>query len=368
MNIDPAKPYNKLPHLPPNLNFKNQDILLATLDASDAIAQLKTMLTMSEHTVSNTIDLLSPLFVPEAVTSSGVENIITTNDSVYVANILEERELNPAEKEVLNYTRALVRGMWSILRKGFLATNDYIELQKKLEPNKAGIRRVPGTQLKDRNTGKIYYTPPEGEQLIRTLLGNFEKYFNELAPTHEVFSRMAILHYQFEAIHPFLDGNGRTGRMLMPLYLMKQGRLPYPVLFISHYILEHRDQYYKALNGVTYHGKWKEWILYTIRATTEQARYTCGILEKIQKTMNDVREDLRKKLPRVYSAELVEFLFSNVYFTQKQFENELKISPMTARKYLQALVDQKIVYRQRQTGKNRYIYITPDYIHILKHA
>lgn len=366
MKVDPDKPYNSLPHLPPKVDLKDQELLLATLDASDAIAQLKTMLTMSDHTVDNTIDLLSPLFVPEAVTSSGVENIITTNNSVYVAKIMEERELTPAEKEALNYTQALMTGTVSITRNGHLATNDYIELQRILEPQNAGIRRMPGTQLKNPITGVVYYTPPEGENRIRNLLSNFEKYFNEDVPTHEVFSRMSILHYQFEAIHPFHDGNGRTGRMLMPLYLMRHGRLPYPVLFISHYILEHRDSYYKGLRDVTFEGKWREWILYVTRATAEQARYTCDILRKIQSTMNTVRENLREKLPSIYSAELVEFLFSNVYFTQKQFESELGVSPMTARKYLQELVSEKIVYRQKQTKKNRYIYITPRYIKILK--
>lgn len=368
MKIDPTKPYNDLPHLPPNVDLKDQELLLATLEASDAIAQLKTMLTMSQNTVINTLDLLSPLFVPEAVTSSGVENIITTNNSVYVAKIMEERELNPAEKEVINYTQALFKGMVIVSRKGILTTNDYLALQKILEPSKVGIRKIPGTQLKNPLTGDIVYTPPEGERLIRDLLSNFERYFNEEVPAHEIFSHMAILHYQFEAIHPFLDGNGRTGRMLMPLYLMRHNRLPYPVLFISRYILENRNEYYKNLREVTNGGEWKKWILYITNATTEQARYTCKVLEKIQNTIDVVRKVLREKLPAVYSAELVEFLFSNVYFTQKQFENSLKISPMTARKYLQALIDEEVIQRQKQTGRNKYLYITPRYISILKKA
>jgi len=163
---------------------------------------------------------------------------------------LEERELSPAEKEALNYTEALFKGAARISEKRFLATNDYITLQKILEPNNQGLRRLPGTQLANPNTGTVYYTPPTGESKIRDLLADFEKYFNQEAPAHEVFSRMAILHYQFEAIHPFPDGNGRTGRMLMPLYLMNQSRLPVPVLFISHYILEHRDEYYERIRAV----------------------------------------------------------------------------------------------------------------------
>jgi len=354
--------------IPPVVDLKDRDLLLATIGASDAIAQLKTMLTMSSRTINNTLDLLSPLFVPEAVSSSGIENIVTTNDSVYVAKIKETRELTPAEKEALNYTDALMEGAQRVYKKGFLNTNDYIAMQKILEPNRPGIRNYPGTQLANPITKVIYYTPPDTESRIRDLLSNFEKYFNEEAPSHEVFARMAVLHYQFEAIHPFPDGNGRTGRMLMSLYLTQQGRLPVPVLFMSHYILEHRDQYYKKLRAVTSQGEWREWILYITEATTSQALYTCRILEKIRKAINVVKNTLKEELPNIYSSELVDFLFSHAYFTQKDFENEVNVSLMTARKYLQQLEKKKIVIKSKQTGKNRYIYINPGYINILKQA
>lgn len=366
--IDLNKPYNDLPLLPPQLDLKDRELLLATLEASDALSQLKTMLTMSSRTILNSLDLLSPLFVPEAVSSSSIENIVTTNDSVYYAKIMEDRELNPAEKEALNYTKALMQGASKLFSKQFLSTNDYVVLQSTIEPNKAGIRTLPGTQLSNPATGIVYYTPPDGEKRIRDLLRNFEIYFNDAAPVHEVYARMAILHYQFEAIHPFEDGNGRTGRMLMPLYLMKQGRLPVPVLFISHYILEHRDDYYQKLRDVTMNGKWKEWVLYITFATTEQAKYTCAILEKIRSAINSIRQILKEKLSYLYSSELVDYLFSNAYFTQKDFAKEIGVSPMTARKYLIDLEKEKIISKQRQTGRNRFIYITPRYISILKRA
>lgn len=366
--IDINKPYNNLPHLPPEIDLKDQELLLATLKASDAISQLKTMLTMSRRTIYNTLDLLSPLFVPEAVSSSGVENIVTTNDSVYYAKIREKRELSPAEKEALNYTGALTEGANKLISQGFLSTNDFIDLQKKIEPNKDGIRDQSGTQLANPITKVIYYMPPEGERLIRDLLHNFELYFNEISPIHEVFARMAILHYQFEAIHPFRDGNGRTGRILMPLYLMKQARLPIPVLFISHYILDHRDEYYQKLREVTSQNKWKDWIMYIIVATTEQAKYTCDILEKIKSSIDFVKNILKEKLHYLYSSELVDYLFSNAYFTQLNFQKAINVSPMTARKYLSDLQKEKIILKQRQTGKNRFIYITPRYINILKQA
>jgi Fic family protein len=366
MTFDSKIAYNDLPLLPPSVDLKDQELLLATIEASDAIAQLKTMLTMNSRTINNTMDLLSPLFVPEAVSSSGIENIITTNDSVYVAKIKEERELTPAEKEALNYTEALMEGATRVFTQGYLATNDYIAIQQILEPTKKGIRNLPGTQLANPITKVVYYTPPDTEKVIRDLLSNFEKYFNEDAPSHEVFARMAILHYQFEAIHPFPDGNGRTGRMLMPLYLTQQKRLPVPVLFMSHYILEHRDAYYEKLRAVTSKGEWKEWVLYITRATTVQALYTCKVLEKIRLAINTVRTTLKDDLPTVYSSELVDFLFSNVYFTQKRFEEEVGVSPMTARKYLQELEAKDIVMKSKQTGKNRFIYINPNYTDILR--
>jgi Fic family protein len=370
MTVDPKVPYNSLPKLPAPLDLKDQELLLATIDASDAIAQLKTMLTMNDRNLANTLDLLSPLFVPEAVSSSGIENIITTNNSVYVAKVREERELSPAEKEALNYTEALMAGTMRIFSKGFLATNDYIMLQRILEPSNYGIRTLPGTQLKNPHTGQVFYTPPEGEALLRSLLENFENYFNFDVPAYEIFARMAILHYQFEAVHPFHDGNGRTGRMLMPLFLTKHKKLPAPVLFISRYILEHRDEYYERLRNVTFKGEWKEWILFITRATTEQAQYTCKILGHIQNTTQKIRQTLKNQLPSIYSVELVDFLFSNVYFTQKDFEKALGVSPMTARKYLHLLegADVKVLTKRKQTGRNRYLYITPAYIRILKDA
>ena len=366
MKPDPKTPYNDLPHLPPSLDLRDQDVLLATLGATEAVANLKTMLTISSRTIQNTLDLLSPLFVPEAVSSSGIENIITTNDRVYIAKILEERQLSPPEKEAINYTEALLEGTNCIHRKDFLATNDYINLQKILEPNKWGIRKLPGTQLANPVTGIIYYTPPVGEKLIRDLLKNFEDYFNEPVNTHEVFTRMAVLHYQFEAIHPFVDGNGRTGRMLMPLYLMKHSRLPIPVLFISRYILEHRDEYYSKLREVTSNDAWKDWVLFIVNATAKQAVYTCSILEKIRVEIRNVKTVLKEK--SMYSSELVDFLFSNAYFTKKRFEQEIGVSPMTALKYLLELEGSELVVKAKQTGRNRYIYITPRYINILKQA
>lgn len=368
MKFDRKKPFNELPPLPAKVNLDDVEILLETINAERAIAQLRTRLTLSKRSVANTLDLLSPLFVPEAVSSSGVENIITTNDSIYTARIKEERELSPVEKETLNYTDALLAGSKMIFERGILTTNDYLKIQSELEPTKNGIRKLPGTKLANPITGEVYYTPPEGERLIRDKLANFEQYFNEKAPMAEIYARMAILHYQFEAIHPFHDGNGRTGRILMPLYLTLQGELPVPVLFISRHILQNHDEYYKRLRAVTEKNAWKDWILFIIRGTADQANYTTKILDEIQNNIAKVKALLQEKNKKIYSSELIDFLFSHAYFTIKEFEQELDISPPTAVKYLNYLEAEGIVTKRKQTGRNRLLYINPHYTNILLKA
>lgn len=368
MRININQPYNDLPLLPPKVNLLDTDILLKTIEVERAIAQLRTRLTLSRRSVANTLDLLSPLFVPEAVASSGVENIITTNNSVYVAKLKEERDLASSEKETMRYADALMLGAKLINKNGFLATNDYLRIQAVLEPNKKGIRKIPGTQLRNYSTGRVYYTPPEGESLIRDKLANYEQYYNEQSPMSEVYARMAILHYQLEAIHPFMDGNGRTGRILMPLYLTLQKELPVPVLFISQYILNHRDEYYERLRAVTNYGRWKPWILYIMAATKEQADYTTRILDKIQRNLSEVKLLLKEKYKNMYSAELLDFMFSRTYFTEKQFEEELHVSFPTARKYLACLEREGIVQKRMQSGRNRFLYINKRYASVLLSA
>ncbi|MDR2063535.1 MAG: Fic family protein [Candidatus Nomurabacteria bacterium] len=364
-NFNPLIPHNTLQSLPPEVDFHDTDLLVLAMETIRSVSQLRTRLTLNKRSIANTLDLLSPLFVPEAVASSSIENIITTNDSVYIAKIKAERELTPAEKEALNYTEALMQGARIVNKKGFLATNDYIFLQEILEPKKKGLRNYTGTTLTNPHTKKVYYTPPTGKALIRDMLSNYEKYYNDKAPIEEIYARMAILHYQFEAIHPFGDGNGRTGRILMPLYLTLQGELPVPVLFISQYILEHRDEYYKKLREVTEKGAWKNWILFIMSATKEQAEYTCKILEQIQKNISTVKQLLKDNFKNMYSSELVDFLFSMAYFTEKQFMEELKISRATAHKYLILLTEKKIIEKKKQSGRNRYLYVNPKYINIL---
>lgn len=369
MKIDPKKPYNSLPKLPAGIDLTDPELLVKTIETSDAISKLSTQISVGRsRMIASAFHLLTPLFVPEAVSSSGIENIVTTNESVYLAKIKEVRELTSTEKEALNYVDAVTFGLDRLFKREFLVTNDFVDMQKILEPMNSGIRTMPGTHLSNPLTKKIVYTPPDGKARIQKLLANFEGYFNDEAPSHEVFARMAILHYQFEAIHPFHDGNGRTGRMLMPLYLMKQSKLPLPVLFISKYILDNRDEYYRRIRAVTFENAWHEWIMYILEATRSQALYTSNILEKISRMTEKVKIKLRDELPRIYSAELVDFIFSNLFFTQQRYETEMKIHAQTARKHLLKLEELGILTKKKQSGKNRYLFVCPQYITLLRNA
>jgi Fic family protein len=365
--IDPKKAYNNLPLLPPgDFNFDDPGILKASISTSQAIASLNATIRSDVSNVGHSLNMMSPLYVPEAVTSSGVENIITTNERVYEARLLEEKDVTPQDKEVLRYVDALVAGTATLAKKGFLATNEYIGIQKVLEPTKTGVRRLPGTQLANPKTGQVYYTPPDNEHDIRRLLKNYEDYFNEEAPQHEIYARAAILHYQFEAIHPFHDGNGRTGRILIPLYLTSQKVLDGPLLFVSKFILENRDEYYELLRNVAYKGEWKSWIVYMLRAFEQQADYTLGVLKKINHFKTKLEANLNDLMGHTYARDIASFLYEHPFFAQAEFEKSLDVSYVTARKYLQLLEQEKIVIKKKQAKRNRFIYACPEYITLLK--
>lgn len=361
--------YNNLPTLPPQgFLFDDTDILKASMDASQAIASLNATIRADVSNVGHSLNLMSPLYVPEAVTSSGVENIITTNEHVYESRLLDEADITFQDKEVMRYVEALGVGVAELGKKSYLATNQYILIQKTLEPSKTGLRKLPGTHLSNPQTGEVYYTPPDNEQDIRRLLKDYENYFNDKAPKHEVFARAAILHYQFEAIHPFHDGNGRTGRILIPLYLTAQKVLDGPLLFVSKYILENRDDYYTLLRNVTFKNEWKEWILYILKAFEQQAEYTLTVLQKINYFKEKLEKKLKAEMGHTYAHEIASFLYDHPFFVQTEFEKAIDVSYVTSRKYLKTLEDKKIVVKKKQNKRNRYIYACPEYITLLKNS
>lgn len=360
-NFNPNLPYNGLPLLPPNFNFDDIEILKKVNKANIALSRLSG----ESKSIPNSQVLIEPLTFREAVASSEIENINTTVDEAFQSIFIIESELKKEQKETKYYREALLIGYKEIVARGFLNTNSFITIQSHLEPSKPGIRKVPGVSIKNSVTGETLYTPPVGEDLIRNLLTNFENYFNDFSDDVDPLIKMAVLHYQFESIHPFLDGNGRTGRILMVLHLCLAKRLDIPVLFISGYINNHRSDYYRLLRETTSNNNWKEWILFILDAVEEQSVKTTQSVVEIRTLMKKYREILTSKLPKIYSAELVEYLFSFPYYSQRSMQSHLGISSRnTAAKYFTELI--KVGIAQEQKYKNDKVYFCPEFHKILK--
>src|ERR1035437_238117 len=360
MSFDPNKPYNDLPLLPPEFNFNDLDILKKVNKANIAISRLSG----EAKSIPNREVLIEPLTFREAVASSEIENINTTIDEAFQSTYIDEAELKEEQKETKYYRQSLLSGFNEIRTRGFLNTNSFIAIQSQLEPTKPGIRKIPGVSIKNITTGQVLYTPPEGEDLIRSLLANFEKYFNDFSDDVDPLIKMAVLHYQFESIHPFLDGNGRTGRILMVLHLCLAKRLELPILFISGYINQHRTEYYRLLRSISSSNNWKEWILFILDAVEEQSVKTTQSVTGIRSLMSNYRKTLSNKLSGIYSAELVEYLFSYPYYSQKSMQSSLNISRNTASKYFSELV--RIGIMNENKYKNDKVYFCPEFHELLK--
>lgn len=360
MPFDPNKPYDALPLLPPNFNFDDIEILKKVNKANIALSKLSG----EAKSIPNRQVLVEPLTFREAVASSEIENIHTTLNEAFQTTYFSEAELKKEQKETRNYRAALNSGYKLIQEKGFLNTNSFLEIQAILEPEKPDIRKIP-VQIKNTDTGEIFYTPPIGENLLRSLLKNFEDYFNDFTGDIDPLIKMAVLHYQFESIHPFLDGNGRTGRILMVLHLCLAARLELPILFISGYINQNRTSYYKLLRELTTSGNWKDWILFILNAVEEQSTKTMHSVTGIRELMKKYREDISNKLPKIYSAELVEYLFSFPYYSQSSMQEKLNIaSRNTASKYFSELIGIGLVKEEKY--KNDKVYFCPEFHELLK--
>lgn len=349
--FNPLKPYNTLPHLPPKYNFDQVPILKAVNAANIALADLNARASK----LPNPWLLMRPLLVRESVASSGIENINTTVLQVFEADVLAERRKG-ATKQVLSYREAMLKGCEFVEKKGFLSTNHIIELQREIEPNKGGIRKIPGTVIANSTTKEVLYTPPEGERLLRYLLANLEQYLNAKDDIDPLI-KMAVLHYQFEAIHPFLDGNGRVGRIIMILYLLLAKRLQLPVLFLSGYIEEHKSEYYRLLRNVTKTGDFGSFILYMLKAVELQAANTAENVRKIEELIEKSEKKIKEKLPHAHDIALC--IFSEPLLTIDRLQKALKLSArQTASKYLSIIVDAGIL-EERKLGKHKIFYSKP---------
>lgn len=324
-------PYNRLPILPPKTNLETTKVLRKTINASRALAQLNGLLT----NLSNPTLFLDTIHLQEAKASSEIENIITTNDDLYKSLVADKKFGNPATKEVINYKEALWNGLQQIETRPFISTNLCVEIVQSIKKNTAGIRTTPGTALKNTN-GETIYTPPTGEAVIREKLNNLETFING-EDAIDPLIKMALMHYQFEAIHPFSDGNGRTGRILLLLYLKIEKLLDTPAIYLSEYIIKNKADYYMKLRMVTENNDWEGWILYMLEMVEYTAKKGLERLRNVTSLMEQMATEIKETLPKVYTKELVEILFRLPY-TKRQFLIDAKLgTPKTVGNYLMEL-------------------------------
>ena len=356
---NPEIPYNNLPLLPPQAEIESTRILKKTITASRALSELKGAIT----NLPNPTLFIDTINLQEAQASSAIENIITTQDELFKASIAEKRNDNPATKEVMHYKDALWYGVEQIEKRPILTTNLFVALMQIIKENQSGIRNAPGTQLKNPATGKVVYTPPEGEQVIREKLKNMEDFIHA-EDAIDPLVKMAIIHYQFEAIHPFFDGNGRTGRIILLLYLKMAELLSLPALDLSKYIIEHKDQYYTNLRKVTEDGNWEDWILYMLDMIEQTALKGRNQITSIENLMREMGKEIQQRLPKVYSKDLMEELFILPYTKRRQLEKAGLGNLKTVGNYLKELELEGFL-KSEQVGKEK-LYLNFRLLEILR--
>lgn len=323
----------KLEMLPyKNVNLKTNKILEQLTVSSRALAELKGY----ANTIPNMHILINAVTINEAKDSSAIENIVTTHDDIY--KVLTESGFKEENaKEVVDYRNAIWAGYEQIKKDGFINTNTIVKIQGIIEHNNAGIRKLPGTELKNSLTGETIYTPPQNEEEIRNYLRNLEEFINNNEDGIDPLIKVCLIHYQFESIHPFYDGNGRTGRILNILYLVLNKLIDSPILYLSKYINKTKQEYYKLFNEVRNNNNYEEWILYILKGIEITSKETITLIEKIQDEMKNFKEEFRTKLPKIYSKELLESLFYEVYTKIAYIEKACGVTRLTATSYLNQL-------------------------------
>jgi len=335
--------------LPPAQELETRAVLKKLATAHRALAELKGIL----GTLPDAEILLHTLPLQEAKDSSAIENIITTHDELFQAAVQANAPVTQAAKEVQNYAAALHLGFELIRKHGFLSSNHLVQVQAELEHNNAGYRRLPGTTLKNDRTGEVIYTPPQDYAAILDLMSNLEQYLNDddLSDADPLV-KMAVLHFQFESIHPFYDGNGRTGRILNILYLVLKGLLDLPVLYLSRFITQHKADYYYHLQQVRDTGNWEPWLLYLIAGVEQTAQETIALINAMRQLMQQTQQQLRSY--KFYSQDLLYHLFRYPYTRIEFVQQELGISRLTAGTYLNQLAAPGGLLTKYKLGKSNY--------------
>ena len=338
-------------HLPYPEDLETKSILKQLPAAHAALAELKGIV----QSIPNQIILLNALGIQEAKDSSSIENIITTHDDLYKANLDFEVSISPNVKEVQNYVAAMKRGFELVESQGLLTNQTLLKIQETLEGNNAGFRRLPGTALKNAQTGAVIYLPPQDPAEIQELMTNLEQFINdpELSD-YDPLVKMAIIHYQFESIHPFYDGNGRTGRILNILYLILTGLQKLPILYLSNHIIQHKSDYYRLLQGVREKGDWESWISYMIRGVENTAKETIQLIEALKVLIAEMKNQLQNNY-KFYSQELLNNLFAHPYTKIEFLVRDLGVSRITAANYLNQLASDGVLRKERLGTGNYYV-------------
>jgi Fic family protein len=347
--------------LPPAVNLETTKILKQAAASHRALAELKGYASV----IPNKNILINAVTINEAKDSSEIENIVTTHDEIYKA-MLQNSSQNTDAKEVVRYRSALWHGYESIKARSMITVNSIIEVQEIIEDNSAGIRRQAGTVLKNMSTGEIVYTPPGNESEILELMKNLEIYINEDFDGADILVKLAVIHYQFESIHPFYDGNGRTGRILNVLYLVLKDLLDSPILYLSKYIIKNKSSYYKLLQDVRNEGSWEEWVLFILEGIEKTSASTLAMIMSINNEFVKYAEDVKQSLPKIYSKELIELLFYEFYTKITYIEKGLNVSRKTASLYLNELEANGFLVSQK-IGKER-IYVNSRLLGTVKAA
>ncbi len=340
----------KIPLLPLSEDIESKTVLRKCAKTHQALAELKGLVA----TIPNESILINTLALQEAKDSSAIENIITTHDELFQSDNIAKQFVSLAAKEVFNYATALQNGFELVKQRGLLTSNDIKTIQASIEQNNAGFRKQSGTTLKNEQTGQIIYTPPQTHDEIITLMSNLERFINDDSLCNwDDLVKMAVIHHQFESIHPFYDGNGRAGRVINVLYLIKQNLLELPVLYLSRYINQHKYEYYQLLQAVRTEQQWEDWLLFMLDAVEQTAKQTIALIKEIKTLMQQYKHHLRSERPRIYRQELLNNIFRHPYTKIDFVMADLQVTRKTAAKYLDEMINIGLLSKHK-IGKDNY--------------
>lgn len=341
-----------IPTLPLTIDLETKKVFKMVIAANKALAELNGV----SETIPNEQIILNTLSLQEAKDSSAIENIITTHDELFSSDSLAKQFTSVAAKEVYNYSSSLKFGFELVRETGLLTSNNIIEIHSVLEETRTGFRKVPGTSLKNDQTQEIIYTPPQSFREINEHMNNLETFINDSELSDlDPLVKLAIIHHQFESIHPFYDGNGRTGRIINILYMVKENLLHLPILYLSRYINQNKAGYYRLLQHTRDTNEWEDWILFMLDAIEKTSIQTIQIIKGIKALMQQYKEKIRSELPKIYSQDLINNLFKHPYTKIEFVVTDLNVSRQTASRYLDQLVELDLLHLQRIGKENFYI-------------